>query len=70
MNPRTDSGPHIVWPHCAVGMQRADASATGLPSMSPRARSMLSLRIPPDVSNSFMEPPEVDAARVRRCPRP
>src|SRR3954469_2410988 len=53
MKPRTDTGPHTGWPHCAVGMQRALQSAIGLPSRSTSASLMLGLVTPPDVRRSF-----------------
>ncbi len=52
---RAPCGPHIWWPHWAVGMQSAWHSAIGLPRRSSIAASMLGLVIPPEVSRSFME---------------
>ena len=44
--PRTEAGPHIGWPHCAVGMQSALDSAIGLPSRSTSAAWMLGFVTP------------------------
>ena len=44
MKPRTEAGPHIGWPHCAVGMQSALESEIGLPSRSTSASRMLLVR--------------------------
>src|SRR3954451_18456014 len=57
-NPRAETGPQLGCPHCAVGMQRAVASAVGLPNRSTSARRMLVFVTPPDVSRSFKIPPE------------
>jgi hypothetical protein len=54
---RTESGPSIGWPHCAVGMQSARDSEIGLPSRSTSAAWMLAFVTPPDVSKSFNMPP-------------
>ena len=59
--PRTEAGPHIGWPHCAVGMQRAVESVIGLPNRSTSALRMLEFVIPPDVRSSFKIPPDVSA---------
>ena len=67
-NLRTDSGPHIGWPHCAVGMHRARHSAMGQPSNSTSADRMLRLVMPPDVSKSFKDASTV-RARLRVSPR-
>jgi hypothetical protein len=52
MKPRTETGPQIGWPHCAVGMQRAVESAIGLPSSSTSASRMLGFVTPPEVRRS------------------
>src|SRR5689334_24222013 len=52
-SPRTDAGPHMGWPHCAVGTTSAWHSATGLPRSSTSAEWMLGLVTPPEVSKSF-----------------
>ncbi len=57
--PRTEAGPHIGWPHCAVGIQRAVESVIGLPNRSTSALRMLEFVIPPDVRSSFKIPPDV-----------
>ena len=61
--PCTDAGPHIGWPHCAVGTQRAWHSAIGLPSICSSAERMLGFVTPPDVSKSFMVPPRAEGGR-------
>src|SRR6478672_5366943 len=50
-------GPHIGWPHCAVGMHRALDSEIGLPSRSTSASRMLVFVTPPEVSRSFTMSP-------------
>ena len=55
--PCTDAGPHIGWPHCAVGTTSAWHSSIGLPSICTSAERMLAFVTPPDVSNSFTVPP-------------
>src|SRR6185369_17575916 len=54
--PRTETGPHTGWPHCAVGMQSALDSAIGLPSRSMSASRMLGFVTPPDVRSNFIIP--------------
>jgi hypothetical protein len=46
-------------PYDAVGMQRAVDSATGLPSSSTRAFSMLGLLMPPEVRRNFTDIPSL-----------
>jgi hypothetical protein len=73
--PRADAGPHIGWPHCAVGMQRAWHSAIGVPSRSTSARRMLAFVTPPDARSGFKVPPgcrggdvpTVDRVETHRC---
>src|SRR3954468_11006591 len=65
--PRAETGPHIGWPHCAVGMHSAVASDVGLPSRSSSASRMLVLVTPPDVSSSFMVTPGSAVTDPRRC---
>src|SRR3954453_3139305 len=55
--PRTEAGPHLGWPHCAVGMHRALESAMGLPNRPINASRMLRFVTPPDVRSSFKVPP-------------
>ena len=55
--PRTEAGPHIGCPHCAVGMQRAAQSAIGFPRSCTSASWMLGFVTPPEVSKSFKVPP-------------
>src|SRR5688572_25321809 len=68
--PRTDAGPHIGWPHCAVGTHRARHSETGLPRSCTSAEWMLGFVTPPDVSRSFTVSPnrelELNALNGRR----
>ncbi len=59
---QAEAGPHIGWPYCAVGMQRALQSAIGLPSSSTNAAWMLGFFTPADVSSSFTGPPEIVCA--------
>ena len=63
---RTEAGPSIGCPHCAVGMQSARDSEIGLPSRSTRASRMLSFVTPPDVRRSFTTPPELSCDDVSR----
>ena len=51
-NPRAETG-HMGWPHCAVGMHSAVASAIGLPSRPTSASRMLGFVTPPEVRRSF-----------------
>src|SRR6476646_4758939 len=55
--PRTDAGPHIGWPHWAVGTTSAWHSAIGLPRSCTSAEWMLGFVTPPDVSKRFKVPP-------------
>src|SRR5689334_1650607 len=66
MKPRTEVGPHIGWPHCAVGMQRALHSAIGLPSRSMSALRMLGFVTPPEVRRYFIIPLLVDGMGAER----
>ncbi len=50
---RTEAGPHVGCPHCAVGTQRALHSAIDLPNSLTSADWMLGFMTPPDVSKSF-----------------
>ena len=66
--PRTEAGPHIGWPHCAVGMQRAVESVIGLPSRSTSASRMLEFVIAPGREKQLQDPSrcECDGMVVRR----
>ena len=66
--PRTEAGPHIGWPHCAVGMQRALESAIALPSRSTNASRMLGFVTPPEVRRSFKVPPGSNAVDAVQRP--
>ena len=56
-NPRAETGPHKGWPHCAVGMHSAVASAIGLPSRPTSASRMLVFVTPPEVREASRLPP-------------
>jgi hypothetical protein len=60
-NPRAETGPHMGWPHCAVGTHSAMASAVGFPSRSTSASRMLGFVTPPDVRRSFKMPTDSKA---------
>src|SRR6478735_3585933 len=51
---RTDPGPHMGCPHCAVGMQSAADSEIGLPNMPTSASRMLVFLTPPEVRSIFI----------------
>src|SRR6476661_838381 len=53
-NLRTDCGPHMGCPHCAVGMQSAADSEIGLSNMPTSASRMLVFLTPPEVSSNFI----------------
>src|SRR3954462_10590315 len=58
MNRHAAPGPAMGCPYAAVGMQRALASAMGLPSRSTSASWMLGFLMPAEVRRSLMLPPE------------
>ena len=56
--PRAVIGPHIGWPHCAVGTQSAVASPIGMPSMLDQGvAGCCAFVTPPEVRSSFTRPP-------------
>jgi hypothetical protein len=58
-------GPTLGCPYIAVGMQRALASAIGLPRSSSSALWMLVFVMPADVRRSLKMPP--DASAMQQC---
>src|SRR3954453_14269734 len=68
MNRHTPPGLDMGCPYAAVGMQRALASAIGLPRRPTSASWMLGLLMPADVRRSFMLPLLGDSVALLDAP--